>query len=510
MQKCGCIAFILCIVTGSIFRTNAQDSCYNSRFNQLELNLFSYGGLGNSKTPALVWPAGSGYKALKRQSFWISGSNAGTSFSIGTDVYGKQTDFCAGPAANNCNDHYGKGDIPLFNDISDSLVKKHLSHYKQTGYTVPSPIMNWPANGKTGYAGIIAAFGDKNGNNLYEPVTGEYPYINGERSILSIVSDSAGKTNFKTQSTCIDMSTAWFSIKNDTAPYLDNTVFVRNTLCNRGTTTLTNVVVASVMDFMIGDENDNYIQTAVDLNTLVGYNGNAEDAVYGKNWPYVSFTWLSPGAGASIYFENNTFNSIYGRPADSSHFYNLSRALWKTGNNMTFGKRGLDNGIKANFVFSNGTDTTFKNKAPWSEKNNNLPGTRTGLISTRPLGIAPGACKIMDGALTITPNDAADSLIFRKHTSKIIQYYKGSNFVLSNPPIKYHNKKPGLIPCPLSDFGHLQLSGFSFHEPIFIQTPDGKVLKQVNTHWQGFQSWPLGCGIFMLRQGINVVKLIVY
>lgn len=510
MQLCGRIIVILCMATLSIFGVSAQDSCYHSGFNRLGLNLFSYGGLGNARTPALIWPAGSGYKALKRQAFWVSGTNAGVTFSIGTDVYGKQTDFCIGPAANNCKDHYRQGDIPLFNDLSDSLVKSHLSHYKQTGYTIPPAILNWPANGKTGYSGVIAAFGDKNGNNLYEPATGEYPYINGNRSVLSIVSDSAGKTGFKTRSNCLDMSINWFSIKNDTADYLNNTVFVRNTICNRGNTALTNVVVASVLDFMIGDENDNYIQTAVDLNSLVGYNGNADDAVYGKNWPYVSFTWLSPGAGASIYFENNTFNSIYGRPTDSGHFYNLSRALWKTGNNMTFGKRGLDNGIKANFVFSNGTDTAFKNKAPWSEKNNNLPGTRTGLISSQPISIDPGTCKIIDGALIITPNDVSDSLVFRKQISRVIQYYKNSNFVLSNPIVPGINHKLSLMPCPMANFGQLQLNGFNTQKPVYIQTTEGKILKQVNTSWQGFKLWPLGCGLFLIRQEMNVVKLIVY
>ena len=41
---------------------------------------------------------------------------------------------------------------------------------------MPSSIANWPAHGEEGYSYFLAPFKDVNGNEVYDPENGDYPY----------------------------------------------------------------------------------------------------------------------------------------------------------------------------------------------------------------------------------------------------------------------------------------------------------------------------------------------
>lgn len=487
--------------------TFAQDSCLNVKINKIDLNISQNIGLGNTKNTGLKWLS---KPAIQTQKIWVTGLNGTTPFSISTDVFNNQSDFCLGPISNSCNQHYSNNEIPIFNSITDSIINDHKNNYKKTNYKLPLVLKNWPANGKTGYSNILTGFSDKNTNSIYEPLTGEYPIVLGNISTTLINSDSAGKTKFKTTATCVDVVSQWFGFQKDTLAALKNTVFLRNTVCNRGSSNLTDVKISLVNDFAIGETNNNFVQTAADLGALVGYNGEPSDAVFGSKWPYVSVVCLNPKAQHSIYFDSSTVNQVSGRPTKTKHFYNLARAIWKTDSVMTYGNTGRDRGARSNFVYSNGSDTNFKTRRIWVENGNNQFGQRTALISTYGVDLNAGACKVFDAAIVISEN-AGDSLIFRKDIQKVQDYYFKSSFVLNTNKAKNKINKTSIFPNPIRPFDKLQLIGFYENKSIDIYDLAGRKIKSnLNLNWEGFNAWPLGTGIFIINQNSISQKLLVY
>jgi hypothetical protein len=78
--------------------------------------------------------------------------------------------------------------------MSQGAIAYHLNHYQDPGYTMAPEIAHWPGNGEGAYSeqARLAPFKDLNGNDLYEPMLGEYPDIQGDFAFFTITNGFQG------------------------------------------------------------------------------------------------------------------------------------------------------------------------------------------------------------------------------------------------------------------------------------------------------------------------------
>lgn len=145
-------------------------------------------------------PKGSGVHSIFSQSIWIGGKDNSNSLHIaaqklgldGGDFYpGPLTDMAAFPPGS-----YGYYyEIQKWNrlwKINKSEIDYHISHWNQSGYTIPQIFFDWPAHGNTNYgqAANLAPFFDNDNNGIYSPANGDYPLIKGDQAIYFILNDN--------------------------------------------------------------------------------------------------------------------------------------------------------------------------------------------------------------------------------------------------------------------------------------------------------------------------------
>lgn len=505
----GRIIVLLVVILSNLF-AHAQDTLIKIEAGNLLVFPNNFGGLGSASKAGLIWKGDNTGTAIRRQQFWFSGELNGKVFSIAADPFGNSSDFCKGPIADNCFSHLAYSTFPSVMKLSQTAVQNHILQYKNTGYVAVPELLKWPVNGPSGYTKVLCAFADKNNDKTYQPSSGEYPILLGEENSVAIFSDSSTK-GYHFITPCLDILTTWYSIHSDTSEWLKNTIFFRNRVHNHGSQTIDNFNVASVIGFGVGDSLDNYLQTSVLQNALIGYNGYPNDAVFGNKWPWVSFVWLAPAAASSLYFENNSFNAVFGKPSDSMHFYNYSKGLWKSGKSLTFGNRGLDNGSPTQFVFSNGTDTNFKSQV-WSEKTVNFPGERHGVISSKNVQILPNQYAFFDGAILITKNSVSDSNLVKKEIAKLITYYQKSSQFLQSKNIRGYAEKIQIYPSPLVVRDGLLTLGFSKEVSNFeVWDMSGKrigVFENVMANVVQIP-WKNKPGIYVVKIGEFTTKILV-
>ena len=88
-------------------------------------------------------------------------------------------EFISGPIATNYTAGNYVQKYSLLWNVNQYEINFHILNWNQSGYVTPSSILDWPGNGdvSNGEAKILAPFKDLNGNQIYEPLLGEYPLI---------------------------------------------------------------------------------------------------------------------------------------------------------------------------------------------------------------------------------------------------------------------------------------------------------------------------------------------
>lgn len=403
----------------------AQDSVIVETLQKSGLAIRNNVGLGTQTQPAIEFPTGTGKVLLKKLDFWVTGiSAAGDTTAIATDIYGKGSSWVQGPFMISGNrNHVSASEWKPFISLTAGGIDFHRSHYKDQGYVVPENIQNYPGNFQVqGFPKILAGFADADGDAVYKPEKGDYPFVPGTQQVFTMGSDSSKALFASGNNSALDLSVLWFvdSVWDNKV----HTVFYRTTLCNRGNVGFSNIKISATMDLGLGNPNDNLLATDVLHHALIGYNASGGDAIYGTNPPAVALGWLSKEATNTMYFENIAEN-VKGYPTRKTDYYLLSNSHWKTGKPLSFGSNGLDGNNPTTFVYSNGTDAT-QNFKDWDETPGN-EGKRTGLISTGPWNLAPSGCIAVDGHVTIL-EEATDSAVITDQLEGVVSTYKNKNY----------------------------------------------------------------------------------
>ena len=210
-------------------------------------------------------------------------------------------------------------------EVDDFLANCDENGIPAVGYEIPANIINWPAHGDParGMSYYLAPFLDKDGDGVYDPTQGDYPYyditnelchtqtptmeelnagtvhgsilsdqvIKGDQTIWWVFNDK-GNSHTETGGSAIGMEIRAQAFAFSTNDEINNMTFYSYEIINRSTYTLTNTYFSPWTDVDLGYAKDDYVGCDVSRGLGYGYNGAAIDGsgqteAYGANPPAV-------------------------------------------------------------------------------------------------------------------------------------------------------------------------------------------------------------------------------
>ncbi len=293
-------------------------------------------------------PAGSGKTSMFCAALWIGGRDANGTLKLAAVRFRQVgNDYWTGPlkvtGASTTQSMCLKYDKHF--KITRAEVDQHISSYNTSGYVMPSSIANWPAHGEEGYSYYLAPFKDVNGNEIYDPENGDYPYydinndlcpwtedniaraaahqlprtpedlwterqnyggsgsdefqydyrrsngmiyadhvLKGDATLFWIFNDNGG-AHTESQGSPIGLEIRGQCFGFSTNDELNNMTFYSYEIINRSTYTLTQTYFSQWVDPDLGYAYDDYVGCDVGRGLGYCYNGNNVDGS-GQTWAY--------------------------------------------------------------------------------------------------------------------------------------------------------------------------------------------------------------------------------
>lgn len=293
-------------------------------------------------------PAGSGKTSMFCAALWIGGRDANGQLKlaavrfrqVGNDYWTGPLKFTGASTTQSMCIKYDK-----HFKITRAEVDQHISSYNTSGYVMPSSIANWPAHGEEGYSYYLAPFKDVNGNEVYDPENGDYPYyditnelcpwtedniaraaahqlprtpedlwterqnyggsgsgefqydykrsngmiyadhvLKGDATLFWIFNDNAG-AHTESQGMPIGLEIRGQCFGFSTNDELNNMTFYSYEIINRSTYTLANTYFSQWVDPDLGYAQDDYVGCDVGRGLGYCYNGTNVDGT-GQSWAY--------------------------------------------------------------------------------------------------------------------------------------------------------------------------------------------------------------------------------
>jgi hypothetical protein len=283
--------------------------------------------------------------------------------------------------------------------MTKAEVDYHIAHWQDLGYT-PSPLItNWPGNGNVlnDEAPVLAPYVDVNGDNFYNPTSGDYPLIRGDQALFSILNDRANIHPSGTDPAGMEIHLLFYQYSN-TSEELANTTFLHTTVYNRGTLTLYNFQFGAFMDFDLGGYSDDYVGTMIDKNLAYVYNGDLND---GTQSGRPGFGELPPAAGIMSLNENLHSHVNLGQslPSTAAQYYYVLNGYNQYGSSMLD-----DQGQPTRYTYY-GDSTGWTEVNPQQGGMSNPSGDRRTTISMSAVTFTPGLQLCYDFAIVYGRSD---------------------------------------------------------------------------------------------------------
>ena len=477
--------------------------------------------------PVFEFPKGSGLNTIFNSTLWIGGLDESDSLRLAAERYRQSgLDYWTGPLSSD-----GTGlSIDLSTVVQYQKVWKltgeellyHKNHYSDAGYVMINDIATWPAHGDTGLnqAENLAPFVDTDGDNLYNPMAGDYPLIRGDQCIYFIVNDLRNHTESGGEALGLEIHGMAYEFYYDESISMNNAVFFSYKIINRSSNTYHDTYVGLFTDFDLGFAGDDYVGCDVARGTYYGYNGDSIDGeggagTYGDNVPAQGIVILGGpfldanslddpdnqcdesingvdfgdgiadneryGMKKFIYFNNTS--QAQGDPQNAEDYYNYLNSIWRDGTTMEYGGSGHINsgayGPSANFMYPGLTDPCFWGTSgvepfgpvDWTEVTvNNVPGDRRGLSVMGPFTFEPETTEMIDVAYVAAfhaDNETAVETLMTYVDEVKTEYYKNPTYfgyqwlgVDENTPVNDKNKIL-IYPNPVSNTLTFTYSGQS-------------------------------------------------
>ncbi len=368
---------------------------------------------------------------------WVGGTDALGNIKLATTTYRTMgTDFWPGPleeiegvtSDTICTNWdrffevYSK-DIDLHLQLYTSSIKNGTKYSIEE---VPDNVKYWPAKNNPYFSkkylfelpkfnAGLAPFFDRDGDDQYDPLKGDYPNLPiscspvsryADQMIFSIINDNGNIHSNSEGSEPLQLEIQKVAFSFLTNDDINNTTFYYNKLINRATTLLKDAYFSIWMDPDLGCPTDDYVGCDTSRNLMFVYNTDAQDGTTGCSCgntntycdqiPMVGCTMLS---GPLVFI----YDPITGAPVDTSRAGMSSFTVYVNGGGI-FGQVGSDPSTASeyyNYMTGRWKDGSSKkqfaypgepcNPNAWSMVTDNLPGQdfRT-LQSTGPMVFLPG------------------------------------------------------------------------------------------------------------------------
>ncbi len=282
---------------------------------------------------------------LYASGLWIASKDTTNGLYLAANSYNNTggMDFWAGPIA----DYYDTDYDTTYNrswTIGMEEIDYHRAHYFEDSYEMPEVIAHWPGNGSisNGESDQLAPYYDDNSNGIYEPESGDFPLIRGDKAVFVIYNDDRNvHTNTGGIKVGAEVHMMLYAYNSeDTAIY--NAVFVHYEVFNRGDNDFNEMYAAVWNDWDLGGNYDDIIACDKDRNVSFVYNQfNFDKSIFGTDSILVSqgFGNNPPAAGlislnediyTHTYWQNNS-NAMSGNLQEAKHYINHLNGYWTDG-----------------------------------------------------------------------------------------------------------------------------------------------------------------------------------
>lgn len=389
---------------------------------------------------------------------WLGGVDPGGNLKLAAQTYGRSTgsfDYYPGPL----NPQTGQTDQETcanwdrFFVVRGENIEQHIRNYQQAiqlgrSYSeeeIPKDVKGWPARGNPFFREIhqfdlpntsqgLAGFWDENGDELYNPLDGDYPVIEirgcsndpqfPDEMIFWIYND-AGNIHSESRGDAIQMEIQVQAFAYATNDEINDMTFQRYKLINRAVESIDSTFFAMFVDPDLGCFSDDYIGCDTSRSLAYVYNEDAIDGQtgctcsgintyctevpilgvdyfrgpldeFGNELPMSSFTYYN-NAGVGSPPQGTT------DPENSREYYNYLSGSWKDGNPFTFGDDAYQDGERINYAFTEAPN----DPNGWSMCTAGLPfGDRRTIQASGPFRLDPGAVnELIIGAVWVADQD---------------------------------------------------------------------------------------------------------
>lgn len=321
-------------------------------------NKFTSGDEGGFLAP---YPSQKRLSTIFASSPWIGGFDDAGNFKFAGETFAVRgnTNFSVGPLTSIGIPYYdGCSEFDRAWSVFSEDILAHREDWDSDfiiSDTIPS-IFGWPARGNKYFERFngfelppadnqgLADFHDRNGNNLYDPDLGDYPVVNFSGwdyipdQILWMVFNDVDTNNLSgNRPLRFEFQLTAFAFHCSDNEILNNTIFNKYKMINRGVTSLDSTFFGFWTDYDLGCYQDDFIGCDSLRNTEYVYNADPVDGdpdhnclsginAYSGTPPVQSMTYLShPMAG----FSSSGFE--VGLPLEK---YNLLNGQWGDGTSI--------------------------------------------------------------------------------------------------------------------------------------------------------------------------------
>ncbi len=378
----------------------------------------------NGNNSGLIVPADGDASPIFITSPWIAGQDATGNLHIAATTYDNlltTADYRAGIASGPSKDFER---VWAVSREEIAQVRRDFGEDGNLDTPPPFDLLSWPAKGNPHFRqnldftlvtanldSLPAPFVDYNGDGIYNLFDGDYPKLMGDRMLWWVRTDQTIHGESNGQPLHVDVLFTLYGYDCPQNGSISHSVFADYQIINRSGENYSNAYMGFFSDFDLGCDEDDYIGSLPEANSIYVYNQDQIDGnpgstcasgagTYGADVPVEAITILNHTMDHAIY-SNRTGSP--GDPTGPNEFYSYLKGLICAGQLPTIGGTGCNPGSTnfTNFVFpDNPSDVSG-----WSMCTANLPlGDRRMLNSHGPFNFNGGDTFNIKLAFTYHPN----------------------------------------------------------------------------------------------------------
>ncbi|MDF2447501.1 MAG: hypothetical protein K0R26_5 [Bacteroidota bacterium] len=485
--------------------------------------------------PGYECPKGSNRNWGGTASLWLGGLDAGGQLHLSAQTYHQSgVDYWPGPLTTN-GATTNSTTVGQYNrvwkinksEIDTFLINIANGNVQNGTYTIPNSILNWPGNGDVTQNQdlILAPFADVNGDQYYDPSSGDYPLIKGDQAIFTIYNDvylphGSGGDAFGVEVHLMAYAYGPCSITTGNS-FLNYTTFYNYKIINRSSfsyiiySALFNDSYFGVTEYVGCDVMDDYgynYNNSSTKNPAIGvailrspYNTNNgidddDDGIIDELFEEIGMT--------NFMYYNNSFPGIplsQSDPITANDYYQYLRSSWKDGTPLTCGANGYGGSVATNFAYPGNSQTTGP-CVPGNWAENGTGSDKRFVMSSGDFTLFPGSITELEYAY-ITAFDSITNDPLGKLDSDVQNLHAIYNTTLNqcmNTDLKESYSQTNIILSPNPTKGILNIkSDLKKNFKIEVIDVFGKVLLS-----EECKNFDTSLNVTSLPQGIYFLKLI--